>query len=66
MAKSKATFYKRQKEVQRQQKKQQKETKKLERLTQKHEGGSPDNMYAYVDEDGNLTDVKPGSTEIIQ
>lgn len=61
MTKSKATFYKRQREVQRQQKKQLKEEKKLQRAAGKHDGGHEDSQYAYVDENGNLTDVKPGS-----
>lgn len=61
MARSKQTFNKRQQEVKKLQKKQEKETRKLQRTAEKQKGRPLNEMYAYVDEDGNLTNVQPAS-----
>lgn len=59
MAKSKQTFNKRQNEVKRQQKKRAKEEKKLQRAEEKQKRKPLNDMLAYVDENGNLTDIPP-------
>jgi hypothetical protein len=51
-------FIKRQKEEKRRKKKQEKELRKEERK-QNSQGGSLENMLAYVDENGNLTTEPP-------
>jgi hypothetical protein len=58
MAKSQASFMKKQLEKVRQQKKQEKELRKQERV-KNSVGGDLLNMMAYVDENGNLTDTPP-------
>lgn len=55
MAKSQASFMKKQLEKNRQKKKQDKAQRKKER----QENGSADDMIAYVDEFGNLTSTPP-------
>ncbi|MEX6689809.1 cold shock domain-containing protein [Danxiaibacter flavus] len=59
MSKSKESFSKKEKEKKRMQKKQMKETKKLERMANNDKGKTLDEMYAYVDEFGNLTSTPP-------
>jgi hypothetical protein len=58
MAKSQATFMKKQLEKNRQKKKEDKEQRKQERK-QNSTGGSLDNMMAYVNEFGELTSTPP-------
>ena len=58
MAKSQATFMKKQLEKNRQKKKEDKEQRKLERK-QNSTGGDLDNMMAYVNEFGELTSTPP-------
>lgn len=53
------TFAKKEKEKKRAKKKQQKAEKKEERKFHSNKGKSLDDMIAYVDEYGNLTDVPP-------
>jgi cold shock CspA family protein len=61
MAKSQETFNKKEKEKKRLKKRQDKQQKKEERQ-QNSQGGGLDNMIAYVDEDGNITDTPPDPT----
>ncbi|MFT3827909.1 MAG: cold shock domain-containing protein [Chitinophagaceae bacterium] len=56
MAKSQITFSKREREKQRTQKQQEKQQKMKERKSNKEKGKSLDDMMAYLDEDGNITD----------
>jgi hypothetical protein len=58
MAKSQATFMKKQLEKNRQKKKEEKEQRKQERA-QNSPGGGLDNMMAYVNEFGEITDTPP-------
>jgi cold shock CspA family protein len=58
MAKSQDSFSKREKEKKRLQKRQEKQVKKDDRKTNSS-GGEFENMIAYVDENGNLTDTPP-------
>jgi hypothetical protein len=58
MAKSQASFMKKQLEKARHQKKQEKAQRKQERK-ENSAGGDLENMIAYVDENGNLTDTPP-------
>jgi len=58
MARSQETFSKKEKEKKRKKKKEEKQKKREERRANS-EGGGLDNMIAYVDEDGNLTDTPP-------
>jgi cold shock CspA family protein len=57
MAKSKATFSKKEKEKKRFQQKQEKAQKMEERKSNSKKGKSLEEMMAYLDEDGNLTDM---------
>jgi len=60
MAKSQQSFNKAEKEKKKAQKKKEKLKRKEERLSQKSESGkSLDDMIAYVDEYGNITDTPP-------
>ena len=59
MAKSKQTFNKKEKEKQRLKKRQDKEEKKEERKANTRNGNSLDEMLAYVDEYGNITNTPP-------
>src|SRR5438034_9928404 len=59
MAKSKATFAKKEKEKQRQKQKQEKREKMEERKANQVKGKSLDDMMAYVDENGNITSTPP-------
>jgi hypothetical protein len=58
MAKSQATFMKKQLEKNRQKKKEEKEQRKLERK-QNSPGGGLENMLAYVNEYGEITTTPP-------
>lgn len=58
MARSQETFSKKEKEKKRQKRKEDKQKKKEERKASS-EGGGLENMFAYVDENGNLTDTPP-------
>ena len=58
MAKSQDTFNKKEKEKKRLKKRQEKSQKKEDRKTNSA-GGDFENMLAYVDENGNLTDTPP-------
>lgn len=58
MGRSQETFNKKEKEKKRQKKKEEKQKRKEERKANS-EGGGLDNMIAYVDEYGNITDVPP-------
>jgi cold shock CspA family protein len=59
MAKSKETFNKKEKEKKRFKDKQDKRQKMEERKANKQSGKSLDQMMAYLDENGNLTDTPP-------
>jgi len=59
MAKSQETFNKKEKEKKRLKKKQDKEQKKEERKSSSSKGKSLEEMYAYVDENGDLTFTPP-------
>jgi cold shock CspA family protein len=59
MAKSKETFNKKDKEQKRFRQKQEKMRKMEERKANKKKGGGLDEMMAYLDENGNLTDTPP-------
>lgn len=56
MARSQETFTKREREKQRVKKQQEKKEKMKERKLNKEKGKSIDDMMAYLDENGNLTD----------
>lgn len=62
MGKSQETFSKKEKEKKRLKKRQDKLVKKEERKSSS-EGGSLENMMAYVDEFGNITDTPPDPTK---
>lgn len=59
MAKSKATFSKRDKEKKKLEKRQEKEQKREERKANAKKGASLEDMIMYVDEDGNFTSTPP-------
>ena len=59
MAKSQETFNKKEKEKKRLKKKQDKEQKKEERKNNSSKGKSLEEMYVYVDENGDLTFTPP-------
>ena len=61
MARSQQTFSKKEKEQKRLKKRRDKLAKKEERKSQAVEG-TLDNMMAYLDEDGNITDTPPDPT----
>lgn len=58
MAKSNNSFIKKQKEFQRKKKQQEKAERKKERQ-KNSQGGSLENMMAYVDENGNISSTPP-------
>ena len=62
MAKSQETFNKKEKEKKRLKKRQDKQAKKEERRASS-DGGGLENMMAYLDEDGNITDTPPDPTK---
>lgn len=59
MAKSKESFNKREKEKLRIKQRQDKQERKEERKSQAKKGQSLDDMMAYIDENGNITDTPP-------
>lgn len=59
MAKSKETFNKKEKEQRRMKNLQNKKQRMEDRKANKKKGGSLEDMMAYVDENGNLSDVAP-------
>jgi cold shock CspA family protein len=59
MAKSQETFSKKEKEKLKLKKRKEKEEKKAERKANSQKGLDLEDMYAYVDENGNLTSVLP-------
>ena len=59
MAKSKTTFSKREKEKDRLRKRQEKEEKKQERKANARNGNNLDEIIAYVDEHGHVTNTPP-------
>ncbi len=61
MAKSKETFTKKEKEKKRIKQKQEKRERMAERKANKKSGQPLENMMAYLDEDGNLTDTPPNT-----
>ena len=62
MAKSQRTFNKKDKEKKRLKKRLEKQKKREERRTNS-QGGGLENMIAYVDENGNITDTPPDPTK---
>ncbi len=63
MGRSQETFNKKEKEKKKQKKKQDKEQKKEERKANSDKGKGIDEMMAYVDEFGNITDTPPDPTK---
>jgi cold shock CspA family protein len=63
MGKSQETFNKKEKEKKRLKKQQDKEQKKEDRKANSDKGKSVDEMYAYVDADGNITSTPPDLTK---
>lgn len=59
MAKSQETFNKKEKEKKRLQKRKEKEQRKEDRKANAKEGGSWEDMMAYVDENGNISNAPP-------
>ena len=53
------TWSKKEREKKKRALKKEKLERKLQRKTTNESGNNPESMYAYVDEDGNLTDTKP-------
>lgn len=65
MAKSQATFMKKQLEKNRAKKKEDKEQRKLERK-QSSNGGKLEDMLAYVDENGELSSTPPENKQALK
>lgn len=63
MARSQETFGKKEKEKKRLKKRQEKQARKEERKANSNKGGSMEDMFAYVDEFGNITDTPPDPTK---
>lgn len=63
MGKSQETFNKKEKEKKKLKKKQEKEQKKEERRANSDKGKSVDEMFAYVDENGNISSTPPDPTK---
>lgn len=59
MGRSQETFSKKEKEKKRLKKRKEKEARRLERKENSKKGGGLDDMIAYVDEFGNITDTPP-------
>ena len=66
MARSGQTQNKREKEKKKLKKKKEKEARRLERKENSNKGGSFEDMIAYVDANGNLTDTPPDSSEKVE
>ena len=63
MAKSQATFGKKDKERNKQKQRQEKQEKMAERKANAQKGKSLDEMMAYIDENGNITSTPPDPTK---
>lgn len=63
MGRSQETFSKKEKEKKKLKKRQDKEQKKEERLANSSKGKGIDEMLAYVDDEGNITDTPPDPTK---
>lgn len=63
MARSQETFNKKEKEKKRRKKRQDKEQKREERKANSDKGKDLEEMFAYVDENGNITDTPPDPTK---
>lgn len=63
MGRSQETFGKKEKEKKRLKKREEKKKKAEERKANSLKGGSLEEMFAYVDEDGNITDTPPDPTK---
>lgn len=59
MGRSQETFNKKEKEKKKAQKQQEKQEKKAERQANSQKGKSLEDMMAYIDENGNITDTPP-------
>ncbi|MEO2061537.1 MAG: cold shock domain-containing protein [Christiangramia sp.] len=66
MARSGQTQNKREKEKKKLKKKKEKEARRLERKENSNKGGSFEDMIAYVDANGNLTDTPPDSSQKVE
>lgn len=66
MGKSQETFSKKEKEKKRIKKRQDKQLKREERLANSNKGGSFEDMIAYVDENGHLTDTPPDPSKKVK
>ena len=64
MAKSQETYNKKEKEKKKLEKRKEKEQRKEERKAQSKEGGSWEDMIAYVDENGNILNVSTVGNKI--
>lgn len=63
MGRSQETFSKKEKEKKRLKKRQEKEQKKEDRKSNSDKGKDIEEMFAYVDDDGNITDTPPDPTK---
>ncbi|MCG9972392.1 cold-shock protein [Christiangramia crocea] len=66
MARSGQTQNKREKEKKKLKKRKEKEQKRLERKENSNKGGSFEDMIAYVDSEGNLTDTPPDPSQKVE
>tara|TARA_R100000789_G_scaffold87640_1_gene84196 strand:+ start:127 stop:585 length:459 start_codon:yes stop_codon:yes gene_type:complete len=66
MGRSQQTQSKREKEKKKQKKREDKLKKKLERKENSNKGGSFEDMIAYVDAEGNLTDTPPDPSQKVE
>ncbi|MFT7613038.1 MAG: cold shock CspA family protein [Parvicellaceae bacterium] len=66
MARSQETFGKKEKEKKRLKKRQDKALKKADRKTNSTKGAGLDDMLAYVDENGQLTDTPPDDSKKVE
>ena len=66
MGKSQQTFSKTEKEKKKIKKRKEKELRKQERKENSNKGGSFEDMIAYVDADGNLTDTPPDPSQKVE
>ena len=66
MGKSQQTFSKTEKEKKKIKKRKEKEAKKQERKENSNKGGNFEDMIAYVDADGNLTDTPPDPSQKVE
>ncbi|SHG22631.1 cold-shock DNA-binding protein family [Salegentibacter echinorum] len=66
MGKSQQTFSKTEKEKKKLKKRKEKELRKQERKENSNKGGNFEDMIAYVDADGNLTDTPPDPSQKVE